>query len=571
MRLTASGWGAIACLLLPVLLAGWGPLYNETDGQYASAARTMAEGGSWLVPENNGVPRLVKPPLQVWAMAVAMSVLGPTDFAARLPGALSVSLCALAIFGIGRRWGGEACGRTAALVYLTSLGNFTLGRIVMPEPMFTAFIACSIWCIVEAQFSVRSRRRSLVCGFWIFAGLASFAKGPHGLLYPLAAVAASVFSMRRTSGTSAIALRELLHPWGLAAVLAINLPWYLAIESRFPGYLANLFVAEHIGHLAATDSPATGRGNVPRPLFLMLQAAWFLPWSAALVGCRRPRLPAPRQWSFATWVIAWWAALVFASVLLAGQRQDYYAMSGWPAVALLLAGVLDGSHWARSRRAVALVLGLAAAGAIAAPFLLAGVEAAPLAQRDTAWNTVMQLGGDAWRSLAIAAAAGLLPAVAVVFLLRSPTVAIAAAGALLAAAAVAGTAIVAPFFSAQPIADTITNAVPPDGAIVFDGDVDTGSSLLFYTGRTILLVGANPASDFVVRTTGIGRSNYLDEPALRSLFAGSTPAVLVTDAARLGHWQTALGARLLTQTGTTLVLANPAAEARAQAPETTRD
>src|SRR5471032_2754845 len=59
-----------ALLLLAAALAlgtsEWGNLYNETDGQYGGAAKVMAQGGSWIIPENNGVPRLVKPPLLYW-------------------------------------------------------------------------------------------------------------------------------------------------------------------------------------------------------------------------------------------------------------------------------------------------------------------------------------------------------------------------------------------------------------------------------------------------------------------------------------------------------------------------
>src|SRR5574337_1473202 len=60
-----------ACLIalaviLHVCTAGWGQLYGETDGQYAGAAREMVAAHQWLVPTNDDVPRLQKPPLLYW-------------------------------------------------------------------------------------------------------------------------------------------------------------------------------------------------------------------------------------------------------------------------------------------------------------------------------------------------------------------------------------------------------------------------------------------------------------------------------------------------------------------------
>src|SRR5260370_28387214 len=49
--------------LLQVATIGWGDLYNETDGQYARAAREMIESPQCLLPTHDGLPHLPKPPL----------------------------------------------------------------------------------------------------------------------------------------------------------------------------------------------------------------------------------------------------------------------------------------------------------------------------------------------------------------------------------------------------------------------------------------------------------------------------------------------------------------------------
>ena len=132
----------LVAVALTVGTAGWGSLYNETDGQYGGAAKVMARSGSWLIPENDGIPRLVKPPLLYWMLAASMKAFGVNEFAARLPNALAIVVWVVVTFLIGKRMGGDSRGLVAGMILLTSVGTFTLGRIVMPEPLFSRVYRC---------------------------------------------------------------------------------------------------------------------------------------------------------------------------------------------------------------------------------------------------------------------------------------------------------------------------------------------------------------------------------------------------------------------------------------------
>src|SRR6266699_1673507 len=55
--------------------SAWPVILDETDGQYAGAAREMLARGDWLVPSNNGVPRLQKPPLVYWLTRLSLQTL----------------------------------------------------------------------------------------------------------------------------------------------------------------------------------------------------------------------------------------------------------------------------------------------------------------------------------------------------------------------------------------------------------------------------------------------------------------------------------------------------------------
>src|SRR3954454_14273271 len=116
--------------LLHGATTGTGDLYNETDGQYAGAAKEMLEAGEWMVPTNDGVPRLQKPPLLYWLIICSYKVFGVKAGAARLPIALCVVVTTALIFLIGERLRDFWHGFLAGLIYLTSAGTFLLGRIV---------------------------------------------------------------------------------------------------------------------------------------------------------------------------------------------------------------------------------------------------------------------------------------------------------------------------------------------------------------------------------------------------------------------------------------------------------
>jgi len=204
---------------LTVGTAGWGSLYNETDGQYGGAAKVMVRNGSWLIPENDGIPRLAKPPLLYWALGGSMKLFGVNEFAARLPNSLAVVGWVVISFLIGQEMGGISRGFLAGIILLTSLGTFTLGRIVMPEPMFSALIAAALYCALRGANHV-ARRSAWFLSFWLFASLASFTKGWHGLLYPLAILVVAALC----SEESRINLRALVSWKGPLLFLLINLP-----------------------------------------------------------------------------------------------------------------------------------------------------------------------------------------------------------------------------------------------------------------------------------------------------------------------------------------------------------
>lgn len=552
-------------LLIPLLLlavamtvatGAWGHLYNETDGQYGGAAKVMAEGGSWLIPENNGAPRLVKPPFLYWLMAGSMQALGINEFAARLPGALSICAWVAATFFLGSRLANPWRGFLAGAILLTSLGTFTLGRIVMPEPIFCALITGALLCVVLGRQDPAARRWWYL-GFWLCASLASFTKGWHGLLYPLA-IAGLVYFFRKPERA---ALRGLFSWQGFLLFLLINLPWYAYVEWRFPGYFHNLIFAEQIGHMTGSDAPATSYTDVPRWQFFLLHLAWFFPWSVvALVLVKRWGSTPQDGWSRVLLIA--WVGVVVGSVLLTGQRQDYYAMAAWPVFALWLAGVLERGVPRPALLPVLTLLAIGFAAAVAIPWITATGTTGTVADRATAWTTVTNFDPTVWASLrwtALLTLGSALAAWIVGFILqgKGQLIALIAGATALCVGALSGTALVAPYFTSAAVADLLEEKTSkPDSVLVYDGGIDTGSSLLFYTDRRVILLDQEP--DFLTKSSQMGLDRYRTSAWLAERWR-DRPVAILTEESKLPYWQNFLGAPGLTpagRTGTQIVLSN---------------
>jgi 4-amino-4-deoxy-L-arabinose transferase-like glycosyltransferase len=360
----------LAALAVVLLLVGLGAsaLTDRDEGANAEAAREMWEQGAWITPTLNYAPRFAKPAFVYWLTAGAYATLGVGEAAARLPSALATALLIGLQYAAGRWALGPAGGFRAALILLLGIEVVALGRLALTDAVLVLWTTAAGYAFLRAHLGAPPRGRWYAAGY-LALGLALLAKGPVGVLVPVAAV--SVFLA--VAGGAGRAWRE-AHPLGgLALVLLVAGPWYAAMFWRHGGeYLARA-EGETLGRVFRTVTGPGGTALFYLPVVLL----GFFPWSALLPGAlwtvlRRARAGAAAGRAEAAAVFAAvWVVTVVVLFSLVQSRLPHYVAPLFPMAALLLAATWPDRVPALARGLLA-ALGVLLGGALLVAGLAGG-------------------------------------------------------------------------------------------------------------------------------------------------------------------------------------------------------
>src|SRR6185503_12730658 len=101
---------AVAVLASFFWMLGAAPLFDVDEDAFSQATVEMFQRGDFLSTYLNGQPRYDKPILVYWLQAAAVAVLGPTEWAFRLPSALCAAGWAALTCLFARRFHGTERG-----------------------------------------------------------------------------------------------------------------------------------------------------------------------------------------------------------------------------------------------------------------------------------------------------------------------------------------------------------------------------------------------------------------------------------------------------------------------------
>ena len=160
-------------------------------------------------------------------------------------------------------------------------------------------------------------------------GVAALLKGPIGILLPSATIGVYLLLAKRWT-----LIRHMQIPLGIALLILTALPWYLAAESRNPGYLRHFLWEENFARFATTQFKRSG----PWYYFIGVLAGGLFPWTVLLPTtiadlCKRP-LKDERLFLILSIALP----LLFFS--LSSSKLPHYILPIYPPLAIVLGAAI---------------------------------------------------------------------------------------------------------------------------------------------------------------------------------------------------------------------------------------
>lgn len=345
-------------LLINLIAFGWNlgniGLIDETEPLFAEASRQMLVTGDWITPFFNGETRFDKPALIYWCQAIAYSIMGVNEWAARIPSALSATaVTALAFYAV--QWYFAKKDQLEQVAnptrrYLTAAIASALialnpemivwGRTGVSDMLLTACIASALLCFFlgYAQNSAPSRfpnKWYLAC-YVLMAG-AILTKGPVGIVLPgLIMIAFALYL-----GKFWELWREMRPILGMGIVLVISSPWYVLVTWRNGWNFINAFFVYH--NIERFTEVVNGH-SAPWYFYFLVVLLGFAPYSVFIpASIAKLKFLQRSQWQnqersqqlglFA----CFWFLGVFSFFTISVTKLPSYVLPLMPAAAILVA------------------------------------------------------------------------------------------------------------------------------------------------------------------------------------------------------------------------------------------
>jgi 4-amino-4-deoxy-L-arabinose transferase-like glycosyltransferase len=342
--------GVVMYLLIQALFVGIADISGSSEAREAQVVDVIAREGTWILPLRNGIIPS-KPPLYHWlASCVSMVSGGVSEFSTRYTSQLCAAICLIAVAIISYRFANatrsDQASRharrsallSAAILSLT-YGFYQLGCQAMVDMTFT----CCVWLAFasvalgsQATFGGKAPVSELGrTFFWFFCGLAALARGPIGMLLPIALVGAAGWCALGLTAT----LKSFLRPsfgWG---ALVIPLTWYyLAFDVGGEAFLERQLFFENVRRFSGGE-------------FVNSEAWWFylpsvirttFPWGIILLGIAIGVIQRPKTLSYpgvarrVRWLPSIMLCVGIALLSLSSGKRHSYLLPLFPLIALQL-------------------------------------------------------------------------------------------------------------------------------------------------------------------------------------------------------------------------------------------
>ena len=307
-------------------------LQHPDEGRYAEIAREMLASGDWVTPRLNGLKYFEKPPLQYWLTAGAYAAFGTHDWTARLPAALFGWLAVVAIGLAGVRIAGAGVGICAAAALAAMVWNIGISHFVTLDAVLSGWLAFALaaFLIAQAGTSSDAGRSRWMLAAWAATAGAVLSKGLVGAVIPAGALVLYSLLARDWAVWRRLALLR-----GLALLLVLCAPWFIAVSARNPEFARFFFIHEHVERFLTTEHQREGAWWYFVPLLIGGLLPWtgLFAWKAA--DTWRHDVRTPEGFSWPRFCLAW-ALFVFLFFSASGSKLPSYILPMFAALALVI-------------------------------------------------------------------------------------------------------------------------------------------------------------------------------------------------------------------------------------------
>jgi len=322
---------ALAALPFCIVFA----LYYPDERHYTDGALQMVKGNGWLIPQTAaGLPRLEKPPLAYWVVAICYKIFGVNVFASRLPFLLAACGSIFLTFRLAQKLTGQNKTALLAAIILASQPQFFLcATRSIPDALLVFFITLSAFGFLRLIVFEEFAASAFVMAYFGAAG-AALSKGLLGFLIVAFALSFYIFKSRYWR-----AIKKMIH-WPIvivASVLAAS--WFVYIFCKMPTLAWRQFFGDQVtgnmhGHFWSPIFRI--------PLFVGILLLNFLPWSATAIEflARRKVLENGNIPATARNFVLGWTIVLIVGFSLGANISLRYLLPATPLMAILFADVL---------------------------------------------------------------------------------------------------------------------------------------------------------------------------------------------------------------------------------------
>ena len=502
-------------------------LWEPDEARYAEIAREMLQSGNLLVPHLNYVAYVEKPPLLYWLTTLSFWIFGVSEFAARLPVALSAIAGILATYLFALRAFGRRHAILAAAILATTPLYALIAQVLTTDMLLTTLVTIATFALY-----LHWQEGGRWCWIaYIAMGLAVMTKGPVGAAIPILSMLLWLTYSRELGG----AIAKFRAIPGLLLTLLIAAPWFFAMTVREPGFFDFYFVGEHLRRVFEPDYSHSEAFY----FYLPVLAVGLLPWSL-LVPFLTWREP-PRNPARSFCIVA--AGLTVAAFSCASAKLIPYILPAVPPLAVLIADGLVSCAWPTADSTAAIRAPdsriLIESGPMLA-LLGAGVIVAAIAAAQFRTPYVMAARPAMYAIGAILVAGGAVTTL--MFVARRNPAGLGAIIVTLAVALIAGgwaRLETEPMRSYAGLSRAIAGTAPDAAIICYHRYVQ---SLPFYNRRRVVLLGGRTELDFGARLDPDAGEWFLnsDEQMFRR-WEQPGRIVIVLDAGDLARMKERLG------------------------------